>query len=41
MPLPSLATKAKPVFVKPNLTPEERAAESLLLKERKCLIEKK
>ena len=32
---------SKPVFVKPDLTAEERAAESLLLKERRCLIEKK
>ena len=31
---------SKPVFVKPDLTSEERAAESLLLKERRCLIEK-
>ena len=30
----------KPVFVKPDLTAEERVAESLLLKERRCLIEK-
>ena len=27
---------SKPVFVKPDLTSEERAAESLLLKERRC-----
>ena len=31
---------SKPVFVKPDLTSEERAIESLLLKERRALIEK-
>jgi len=31
---------SKPVFVKPDLSDEVRAAESLLLKERRCLIEK-
>jgi len=31
---------SKPIYVKPDLTPEERAMESLLLKERKSLIEK-
>ena len=31
---------SKPVYVKPDLSPKERAAESLLLKEQKSLIEK-
>ena len=31
---------SKPVYVKPDLSAEERAVESMLLKERRCLIEK-
>ena len=38
--LNSKSKLSKPVFVKPDLTAEERVAESLLLKERRCLIEK-
>ena len=38
--LNSKSKLSKPIYVKPDLTPEERAMESLLLKERKSLIEK-
>jgi len=38
--LNSKSKLSKPIYVKPDLSPEERAMESLLLKERKSLIEK-
>ena len=30
---------ASPIYIKPDMTPEEKAIESILLKERKALIE--
>jgi len=37
--LTSVTKFDSPIFIKPDLTLEERSEESLLLKERRCLIE--
>ena len=36
----TVRANSKPVYVRPDLSPDERAMESLLLKERRSLIEK-